>query len=247
MEMLFTINPQPHHPTNDNTNVESFSSLPIPIQESDPHQEEIDVVSITNDVLPLSVDNGKVSNIHNIQSWGGSIGPDGFLPSILLLVVIVVAVVIVVVVILVVVVDSSIVKLSFVITGFEMVTLPSILRGNPSMKTFIIFQNLAPYSRTILLYQELFELRPSDLSSIQLLQENTDSFRSNQWMSPTPPSVPLKLKGWQLINYLLLHFLATGASLGSVFLLVLSAFATLAAYASKAVAKLSTTSFLMLA
>nr|GFB24018.1 reverse transcriptase domain-containing protein [Tanacetum cinerariifolium] len=34
MEMLFTINPRPH-PTNDNTNVESFSSLPIPIQESD--------------------------------------------------------------------------------------------------------------------------------------------------------------------------------------------------------------------
>nr|GFC29752.1 hypothetical protein [Tanacetum cinerariifolium] len=51
MEMLFTINPRPH-PTNDNTNVESFSSCPIPNQESEPHQEEIDVVSITNDVLP---------------------------------------------------------------------------------------------------------------------------------------------------------------------------------------------------
>nr|GEU76507.1 reverse transcriptase domain-containing protein [Tanacetum cinerariifolium] len=57
MEMLFTINPHPHHPTNDNTNVESFSSLPIPIQESDPRQEEIDVVSVTDDVLPPSVDN----------------------------------------------------------------------------------------------------------------------------------------------------------------------------------------------
>nr|GEV17085.1 reverse transcriptase domain-containing protein [Tanacetum cinerariifolium] len=57
MEMLFTINPCPHHPTNDNMNVESFSSLPIPIQESDYRQEEIDVVSITNDVLPPSVDN----------------------------------------------------------------------------------------------------------------------------------------------------------------------------------------------
>nr|GFA18987.1 hypothetical protein [Tanacetum cinerariifolium] len=57
MEMLFTINPRPHHPMNDNTNVESFSSLPIPIQESDSHQEEIDVVSITDDVLPPSVDN----------------------------------------------------------------------------------------------------------------------------------------------------------------------------------------------
>nr|GEZ81260.1 reverse transcriptase domain-containing protein [Tanacetum cinerariifolium] len=54
MEMLFTINPHPHNPTNDNINFESFSSLPIPNQESDPHQEEIDVVSVTNDVLPPS-------------------------------------------------------------------------------------------------------------------------------------------------------------------------------------------------
>nr|GFA64013.1 hypothetical protein [Tanacetum cinerariifolium] len=57
MEMLFTINPRPHNPTNDNTNVKSFSSFPVPIQESDSHQEEIDVVSITNDVLPPSDDN----------------------------------------------------------------------------------------------------------------------------------------------------------------------------------------------
>nr|GEZ29312.1 reverse transcriptase domain-containing protein [Tanacetum cinerariifolium] len=56
MEMLFTINPRPH-PINANTNVESFSSLPIPIQDSDPRQEEIDVVAITDDVLPPSVDN----------------------------------------------------------------------------------------------------------------------------------------------------------------------------------------------
>nr|GEV75680.1 DNA helicase [Tanacetum cinerariifolium] len=35
MEMLFTINPRPH-PMNDNTNVESFSSFPIPNQESEP-------------------------------------------------------------------------------------------------------------------------------------------------------------------------------------------------------------------
>nr|GFB12458.1 hypothetical protein [Tanacetum cinerariifolium] len=56
MEMLFTINLRPHNPTNDNTNVESFSLFPIPNQESKPHQEEIDVVSITNDVLPPSDD-----------------------------------------------------------------------------------------------------------------------------------------------------------------------------------------------
>nr|GEU93002.1 hypothetical protein [Tanacetum cinerariifolium] len=56
IEMLFTINSHPN-PTNDNTNVESFSSFLIPNQESDFHQEEIDVVSITDDVLPPSVDN----------------------------------------------------------------------------------------------------------------------------------------------------------------------------------------------
>nr|GFA38532.1 hypothetical protein [Tanacetum cinerariifolium] len=56
MEMLFTINPRPHNLTNVNTNVESFFSLPILIQESDPHQEKIVVVSVTNDVLPPSDD-----------------------------------------------------------------------------------------------------------------------------------------------------------------------------------------------
>nr|GEY86694.1 hypothetical protein [Tanacetum cinerariifolium] len=30
MEMLFTINPRPHNSINDNTNVKSFSSFPIP-------------------------------------------------------------------------------------------------------------------------------------------------------------------------------------------------------------------------
>nr|GFA30873.1 reverse transcriptase domain-containing protein [Tanacetum cinerariifolium] len=54
MEMLFTINPRPHNSTNDNTNVESFSSFPN--QENKPRQEEIDVFSVTNDVLPPSDD-----------------------------------------------------------------------------------------------------------------------------------------------------------------------------------------------
>nr|GEX26791.1 hypothetical protein [Tanacetum cinerariifolium] len=57
MEMLFTINPRPHPSTYANTNVESFSSLPILIQESDPHQEEIDVFTITDDVFPPGVEN----------------------------------------------------------------------------------------------------------------------------------------------------------------------------------------------
>nr|GFB94230.1 hypothetical protein [Tanacetum cinerariifolium] len=56
MEMLFTINPRPHNSMNNNTNVESFSSFQIPNQESEPHQEEIDIVSETNDVLPPSND-----------------------------------------------------------------------------------------------------------------------------------------------------------------------------------------------
>nr|GEX74306.1 hypothetical protein [Tanacetum cinerariifolium] len=57
MEMLFTIDPHPHSSTYANTNVESFSSLLILIQESDSHQEEIDVVSVTDNVLPPSVEN----------------------------------------------------------------------------------------------------------------------------------------------------------------------------------------------
>nr|GEZ25593.1 hypothetical protein [Tanacetum cinerariifolium] len=56
MEVLFTINQRPHNSTNDNTNVKSFSSFQIPNQESEPRQEEIDVISETNDVLPLSDD-----------------------------------------------------------------------------------------------------------------------------------------------------------------------------------------------
>nr|GFA15215.1 hypothetical protein [Tanacetum cinerariifolium] len=56
MEMLFTINPRPHNPTNNNTNVESFSLFQIPNQESEPRQEEIDVVSKTKDLLPPSND-----------------------------------------------------------------------------------------------------------------------------------------------------------------------------------------------
>nr|GFC77361.1 hypothetical protein [Tanacetum cinerariifolium] len=54
MEMLFTINPRPHNPTNDNINIESFSLFPN--QENKPRQEEIDIFSVTNDVLPPSDD-----------------------------------------------------------------------------------------------------------------------------------------------------------------------------------------------
>nr|GEW22527.1 reverse transcriptase domain-containing protein [Tanacetum cinerariifolium] len=57
IEMLFTINPRPHPSTYANTNVESFSSFPIPIQESESHHEEIDVVTVTDDVLPPRIEN----------------------------------------------------------------------------------------------------------------------------------------------------------------------------------------------
>nr|GEZ36069.1 hypothetical protein [Tanacetum cinerariifolium] len=57
MEMLLTINPRPHPSTYANTNFESFSSFPIPVQDNGPHQEEIDVVTVTDDVLPPSVEN----------------------------------------------------------------------------------------------------------------------------------------------------------------------------------------------
>nr|GEY95623.1 reverse transcriptase domain-containing protein [Tanacetum cinerariifolium] len=69
MDMLFTINPRPHPSTNANTNVESFSLLLIPIQESDPHQKEIDVVTVTDNVLPPSVENDD-SNEEEVDADG---------------------------------------------------------------------------------------------------------------------------------------------------------------------------------
>nr|GEW50466.1 hypothetical protein [Tanacetum cinerariifolium] len=72
MEMLFTINLRPHPSTYANTNVESIPSLPIPIQDSDPQQEEIDVVTETDDVLPPSVENdnsdGEVDAVDDLRS-----------------------------------------------------------------------------------------------------------------------------------------------------------------------------------
>ncbi|GJZ90151.1 hypothetical protein Tco_0662078 [Tanacetum coccineum] len=96
-----------------------------------------------------------------------------------------------------------------------------------------IFHLLDLSSGTILLYQKLLEFNPGNLSSVQLLRENTHSVRSNQQISPTAPSEPLKLIGWQLMNSLYLHFLATWASLG---LVVLSVFTMLATCASRAAA-----------
>nr|GFA81969.1 hypothetical protein [Tanacetum cinerariifolium] len=56
---------------NANTNVESFSSLPIPIQDSDSQQEEIDIVTSTDEVLPLGVENddshGEVNAVSDLR------------------------------------------------------------------------------------------------------------------------------------------------------------------------------------
>nr|GEY64995.1 reverse transcriptase domain-containing protein [Tanacetum cinerariifolium] len=58
MEMLFTINPNPHPTVNVNTIVESIPSSLLPIQDNDSQREEIDIVTNTNDVLPPGVENG---------------------------------------------------------------------------------------------------------------------------------------------------------------------------------------------
>nr|GFA65848.1 hypothetical protein [Tanacetum cinerariifolium] len=57
MKMLFTINLRPRPTVNANTIIESIPSLPIPIQESNSQWEEIDIVTSTDDVLPLGVEN----------------------------------------------------------------------------------------------------------------------------------------------------------------------------------------------
>nr|GFA08085.1 reverse transcriptase domain-containing protein [Tanacetum cinerariifolium] len=52
MEMLFTINPRPRPTVNANTNVESFPSSLIPVQDNDSQREEIDIVTNTDELLP---------------------------------------------------------------------------------------------------------------------------------------------------------------------------------------------------
>nr|GEU29089.1 retrovirus-related Pol polyprotein from transposon TNT 1-94 [Tanacetum cinerariifolium] len=80
---------------------------------------------------------GKVSSIPTVISWIDSISSDGFLPFILMVVVIMVMVIVVAVVLEIVVV--VIVGVVIVVIGFEAVTPPSILLGNPPMKTSMSF------------------------------------------------------------------------------------------------------------
>nr|GEU65403.1 hypothetical protein [Tanacetum cinerariifolium] len=71
LEMLFTINLRPHPLLNANTNVESITSLPIPVQDNDSQREEIDIVTRTDDVLPPGVENddsdGEVDDVGDLH------------------------------------------------------------------------------------------------------------------------------------------------------------------------------------
>nr|GEX70552.1 hypothetical protein [Tanacetum cinerariifolium] len=57
MEMLFTINPHPRPTVNANMNVESIPSSLIPVQDNESQKEEIDIVTNTDELLPLGVEN----------------------------------------------------------------------------------------------------------------------------------------------------------------------------------------------
>nr|GEV24819.1 hypothetical protein [Tanacetum cinerariifolium] len=149
-----------------------------------------------------------------VLSWGGSISSDSFLPSILLLVVIVVTVVIVVVILIVVVVAivrvvivvviigvvvvygdvSSVLKLSFVIIA---VTFPSILLGNPPMKTSMSFSELGT----------MFGHKTANSWNLLIPGDLIGLFYSNRLGVCIPPRQGI---------------ISQGVSLGSVFLLGLS-------------------------
>nr|GEV15879.1 reverse transcriptase domain-containing protein [Tanacetum cinerariifolium] len=54
---FFTINPHPHPTVNANTIVESIPSSLVPIQDNDSQREEIDIVTSTDELLPLGFEN----------------------------------------------------------------------------------------------------------------------------------------------------------------------------------------------
>ncbi|GJZ00410.1 hypothetical protein Tco_0517839 [Tanacetum coccineum] len=128
---------------------------------------------------------------------GDSISSEGFLLPILLLVVIIVTVVIVAVILVVVVVAivgvfvvigvSAIIKFSFVIIGVLRIIVFYYLLHQPLSYgwAYAFYQDRASSVKVPVANVTLF-------SSAQLLRENTDSVRSNQRMSLTAPSVPLK-------------------------------------------------------
>nr|GEV47276.1 reverse transcriptase domain-containing protein [Tanacetum cinerariifolium] len=109
-----------------------------------------------------------VLSVPFVLSQGGSISPDSFLPFILLLVVVLVTVIIFVVPVILIVVVVAIVVVVFVV---------AIIEEFHQDKASSVRVPVANFTLQF---------------SVQLLQENTDSVRSNQRMRPTAPSVPLK-------------------------------------------------------
>ncbi|GJT37655.1 hypothetical protein Tco_0937520 [Tanacetum coccineum] len=148
-----------------------------------------------------------------VFSWGSSIGPQGFLPSILLLVVIIVMVVIVVVMVILVVVVVE-------VCGFEAVTFPLILLGNPPMKA----------SMSFLVFGTMFGHKTANSWNLLIPSDLIGLFYSNRLGVRIPPGQGI---------------ISQGVLVGSVFLLGLLVLAIVVACASRAAATMSATSFLM--
>ncbi|GKC14891.1 hypothetical protein Tco_1011673 [Tanacetum coccineum] len=156
------------------------------------------------------------SNIPMVFSWGSSIGPEGFLPSIMLLVVIIVVVMVILVV--VVVEGSSIIKLSFVIIG-------SLHRISSDESFPEFFGGLAPWLVILtansgifyVMFRDHLLLHPSDLIGL---------FYSNRLGVRIPPGQGI---------------ISQGVLVGPVFLLGLLVLAIVAACAYRAAATLLAT------
>nr|GFA18035.1 hypothetical protein [Tanacetum cinerariifolium] len=56
MERLFSINPCPRPMENSNTIIETLSTFPIPVEDSDSQREEIDIFTDTDDLLPPRIE-----------------------------------------------------------------------------------------------------------------------------------------------------------------------------------------------
>nr|GEV57127.1 reverse transcriptase domain-containing protein [Tanacetum cinerariifolium] len=71
MEMLFTINPRPRPTVNANMIIESFPSSVIPVRDNESQREEIDIVTNTDELLPLGFENddsdGEVDAIDGLR------------------------------------------------------------------------------------------------------------------------------------------------------------------------------------
>ncbi|GJS16609.1 hypothetical protein Tco_0411081 [Tanacetum coccineum] len=185
---------------------------------------------------------GTVSNIPIVFSWSDSIRPEGFLSSVLLWLVIIVAVVGVGVTVVVVVESSSVVKLSFSLS-FRGGNIPFNTSRQSPDENFHHFLRIWHHSRTLELPNlEIFSICLEIIPFTVRWQKNSTRIELLLFKVPVailPCSLPL-------------HFLLQGASLQSggdslspVFLLVLSAFAIVAACVSRAAVTLSATSFLM--